>query len=323
MISFSAFNRTVILLSAILIMAALWGADRIPGANFQMITFASLVSALLADVSSFSSRLKRAALWASYASAAQFLISITRELPFFQITVSTLFAYFTFLTLPDFRAGCIVMLIGYLGLSAPQGFLPAIGRSIDILAGVIIITAVTTLGNMMQKGKKEIPFSPQFSSPGQALELSAILGTGAILAEMLQLRQGQWVMMTILFINMSKAPGSSGRKFALQRIFAVPLGIIAGGFFLGTFYNMDYRFIWLLPFIGATGFFILYNYGDFFLFSIIFMITLTLFSDWMAGPYHRFNFWESFFSRTTATLLGALLELLLSQRRNIENRAVS
>jgi len=318
MFSFSAFNRTVILLSSVLIMAALWGADRIPGANLQMIVFSALVSGLLAEVTSLSSRLNTAALLVCYASSAQFLISITAPIPFLQITVSTLFAYFTFLTLPDLRAGCVVMLTGYLGLSAPPGFLPAIGRSIDLLAGIIIITAVTTLGNIPSKGQKNIHYVQRTSAARQALTLSAKLGIGALLAEILQLRQGMWVMMTLLFINMSKAPDSSGSRFAFQRIFAVPLGIIAGGFLLGTFYSIDNRFIWLLPFIGAMGFFILYNYGDFFLFSIIFMISLTCFSDWMAGTYHRFNFWESFFSRSIATLLGGLLELLLSQQQKIE-----
>jgi hypothetical protein len=42
------------------------------------------------------------------------------------------------------------------------------------------------------------------------------------------------------------------------------------------------------------------------------MITLTLFADWMSGAYHRFQFWDSFFLRSTATLFGALLELLFS-----------
>ena len=124
-------------------------------------------------------------------------------------------------------------------------------------------------------------------------------------------------MLTTLFIRMSETPGSSGEKLAFQRIFAIPLGIIIGGFLLGTFYRIDYRFIWLLPFVGATGFFILYNYGNFFVFSIFFIITLTLFSDWQAGSAHPFHFWDNLLFRGLATFLGALPELFLNRNNTL------
>ena len=121
---------------------------------------------------------------------------------------------------------------------------------------------------------------------------------------------------------MSKTSDSPGEKLAWQRIWAVPAGIIIGGFLLGTFYQIDYRFIWLLPFIGATGFFILYNSGNFFLFSIIFMITLTFFADWLTGDGNRFNFWNNFFARTAATWIGAVIELLAGYSRKYEKGEV-
>ena len=136
---------------------------------------------------------------------------------------------------------------------------------------------------------------------------------------MLQLKQGSWIMLTILFIRMCMSSASSGRKLALQRIFAIPIGVVVGGFLLGTFCRMDYRFVFLVPFVGALGFFVLYNYGDFFLFSIIFMAALTVASDWIAGPYQRINLWESFFARSISTGLGTLLELLFLNRQSMEN----
>ena len=309
MFSLSAFNRTMILLSAMLFMAAAWGIGRIPDANLLIVVFTSLVSALLADVRSFNYRLKMAATWAAYASVVQLLFSVSNGIPLLQIIFSIVLALFTFSTSADYRAGCIIMLTGYLGTFAPPGILPALGRCIDILVGVIIIMAVTTLGNAGAEEKQgSVPPMLRYS-PHQTLILSAKLGIGTVVSEILQLQHGAWIMLTILFINMSKTPDSSGKSLAFQRIFAVPAGIIIGGFLLYTFSRIDTRFIWLLPFIGASGFFILYNYGDFFLFSIIFMVTLTFFSNWISGAYHRFNFWETFFSLTVAAVLGALLEL--------------
>ena len=309
MVSFSAINRTAVLLLAVVFMALGWGVFRMPEANLLEVTFTSLVSALLADVSSFRSRFKLALLWGCYGSAAQFLISVSGGAPFLKILVSSLFAYFTFLTL-DRRAGCIVMLTGYLSFFAPSGFLPAVGRIFDLFAGVAVILIVTALGNGSAVKEKSFTSCPYSSR--QALVIASELALGTFITELFQLQQGAWIMMTVLFINMCKTPGVSEEKLALERILAVPAGIITGGLLLGIFYRIDQHLIWLLPFIGAAGFFILYSEGNFFLFSIIFMITLTLFADFMAGPYHQFHFWNSFFSRSFATLLGALPELFLN-----------
>jgi hypothetical protein len=312
MFSFSAIDRTAVLLLAVVLIALGWGVFRLPADNLLVVTFASLSSALLVDVRPFRNRLKQALIWGCYAGAAQFLPAVSAGSPFLKCLVTTLFAYFTFLTLADRRAGCIVMLVGYLGFFAPPGFLSALGRWFDLLTGVGVILIVTALGNC-RPAKETLPavsFSP-FSGK-EALLLAAELGTGCFISEICQLHQGPWIMMTMLFINMCRTPGASEEKLALQRILAVPAGIIIGGLLLGVFYRIDQRLIWVLPFIGAAGFFVLYNDGNFFLFSIIFMITLTLFADFQAGPYHKFHFWDSFFSRSLATLLGALPELFLN-----------
>ena len=314
MLSFAAFNRTVLVLASMLLMAALWGLGHIPGANLLLIVFTFLSSAFLVDIKPFRKRLLLTVAMTCYASAAQFLLSVSENMPFLQIIISALLPYFVFLTLPDYRAGCIVMITAYLAFSAPGGFLPAAERSADIFYSILIILVLTTLGNGGSADKKSA-FRFQKYSPHQALIMAAELGIAAWLFKVLNLRNGAWIMLTILFISMSETPHSPAKRLALQRIFAVPLGIITGGFLLESFYRMDYRFVYLIPFIGAGGFFIFYNYGDFFLFSIIFMITQTLLSDWMTGACCRFNLWDSFFSRSTATLLGALLELFLYSYR--------
>ena len=306
----SAFKRTEVLFSAMLMMAVLWGFIRIPGANLQMIVFAFLASSLLVENRFFSARLRDAVIWACYCAAVQFLISVTCEIPLLQTLLTSVLVYFVFRTLPDHRTGCMVMLVGYLALFAPTGWEEAVSRSMDIFVGILVVMAVTSLWNAGLE-RKEITTVSMKYTPYQAAMLAAELGVGMLIFRILDLAQGPWVMLTVIFIRMSETPGVSTAKLALQRIFAVPLGIIAGGFLLETFCRVDERFIYLIPLIGASGFFMLYENGDFFLFTLIFMITLTMFSNWMAGPYQRFDFWEIFFARTVAALLGASLELLL------------
>ena len=306
----SAFIRTILLLSSMLFMVVLWAAGHIPGVDFPLVAFTFLSSAFLVDVVPFQKRLLWALSMACGASAVQFLFSILHDLPAVQVIASAVLAYVVFLISPDHRAGCIVLITGYLTFSAPGGWLQVLDRSGAAGIGVLVIMLITSLGNAGKRGGGvEVTGMPY--SPYQALVLAAELGLGTLLCRLFQLKQGAWVMLTILFISMSETPHSPVKRLVFQRILAVPLGIIIGGFLLESFFRLDYRLFYLVPFIGAVGFFILYNYGDFFLFSIIFMLTLTLLSDLLTGPYHRFHFWDSFFSRSAATLLGALLELFM------------
>ena len=310
----SAVNRTMILFAAVLTMSLLWGFFHIPGANLLIVVFTSLSAALLTDIASFRRRLGMALILAFYASAAQFIVALTINFPALQIFLSTIFTYIVFATLPDFRAGCIVIITGCLAFFAPPGFRFAADRSIALFTGALVITAITAICHTDNSNDK-----PDCSCTNKrSLILAAEFGTGNLLFHLLQLKQGAWIMLTIMFITMSTTPQTTEQKRALQRIFAVPLGIITGGFLLETFFRMDYRFVYLVPIIGTAGFFILYNYGNFFLFSIFFMVTMTVFSDWMAGTYHRFNFWDTFFSRSVSSLIGALIVLAAvysSQRR--------
>lgn len=307
MISIPAFNRTLVLLSAMLAMSAAWGFYRIPGANLLIVVFTFLTSAWVVDIPSFQHRLLWTGVLAFYAACAQFLTAVFHGLALVQIIVLTIFSYITFSTLPDMRAGCIVMMIGYLSFFAPHGFLPAADRGIDILLSSAIIMLITTLCNINNKSK-----GAKFCSCSRrkSLVIAAELGTGNLLFQMLHLKQGAWIMLTILFITMADTPKTSAKILALQRIFAVPVGITAGGFFLETFCQTDYRFVYLVPVLGAAGFFLLYNDNNFFLFSLFFMITLTVFSDWLTGPYHQFHFLNTLLSRTISSFIGAIVVMI-------------
>ena len=312
MFSTSAVQRTTVLLSAMLGMTAAWGFLRLPGANMLMVVFTFLTSAFLMDVSSFRRRLKMTVILSLYASAVQFLITVWTEFPLGQMIAATFSAYFVFSTLPDLRAGCIVMITGYLAFFAPCISEEAVSRSMDILIGGAVVMIVTTLCHARKTDQSQVTVSPSPVSRRRCFYLAAALGTGNLLFRLLQLQQGPWIMLTVLFITMAETPENPGKKLAFQRIFAVPAGILFGGFLLETFSRTDQRLVYLIPFLGAIGFFLLYDQGDFFLFSLFFMVTLTFFSDWMTGPYHRFHFWDILFSRTLSSFLGAICFLIFN-----------
>ena len=314
MAAITAGNRTLVLLSAMLTISVAWGVLRIPDTDLPVAAFTFLTSAFLADESSFRARTAMALVLALYSSAAQLLIAVTPGLPVLQITLSTCFAFFTFASLPDFRAGCIVLLTGYLSFFAPSGFLSACGRAIDIFCGIIVILVITALCGL-NKTQTQIKYSP--CSIRKSVALAAQLGAGNLIFQLFQLDQGPWIMLTILFITMAETPEASEKKLALQRIFAVPAGIIAGGFLLSTFSRIDPRLVYLVPFIGAAGFFFLYKQGNFFLFSLIFMVTITVFSDWMTGAYTQVHFRETLMARSLSSLIGAILTVIFRKRSTV------
>lgn len=305
----SAVNRTIVLLSAMLTIVVAWGFFRIPDANILILTFTFLTAAFVVDIPSFRGRLEMAVRLACFGSTAQFFVAMLFDHPLLQVVVSTIFSGIVFRSLPDIRSSCIVLIVGYLAFSAPPGFQPAAGRVIDIFCGVPVIMTVTTLCRL-DDTRAEIKYIP--CSQRRSLILAAELGAGNLICQMFHLKQGAWIMLTILFVTMAETPENSGRELAIQRIFAVPAGIITGGFLLDIFCRTDHRLVYLIPVIGAAGFFFLYKYGNFFVFSLIFMITLTIFSDWMTGPYHRFHFLDILFSRSAASLLGAVLAIIFS-----------
>jgi hypothetical protein len=93
------------------------------------------------------------------------------------------------------------------------------------------------------------------------------------------------------------------------RIAAPPLGILAGGMFLGCFNATNYQMIYIIPFSGTLAFFLLYLKNNYFAFTFLFMFTLTLFTDWMLGTNSRFHFTNIMLSRCISTVIGAILLL--------------
>jgi len=299
------FRRTIAMLSSALLMVMSWGYFRFPHGNMLMATFAFLTSSLVVEVEGFENKVKLTVTMAVFAAAAQFLVGITADTAILRPLAAAVTAFFSLAVLPNRAGSCVVMIIGYLACFAQGGVIPALDRGGGIFFGVIIVTVVTSLTG--HKGE-----AAAFSSPfpiGVALLIAAELLLGHLAELFLQLKQGPWVMLTILFVYLAAQGGAAPEKLARSRIFSVPLGIFLGGWYMSCFCYFDYRFVYLVPFIGTLGFWVLYTYGNFFVFSVIFMMTFTIMVDWQTGDYHLFYLWELLFFRSLATLLGVILVL--------------
>ena len=303
----TVLKKTSALFAAMVMMITLWSFLHLPGASLPMVTFAFLSSAALCDISSFNRRVRCCIRMVCGAAAAQFLIGITAAHPAAAIIVSTLFSFFILAVIPERQNAIIVLITGFLSLSAPSGVSAILNRCIDIgVAGIAVLTVTTAVN----------AFNPSGSSgPGQnytfrqAAVISAEIAVGVTVLKIFKHGQLVWVILTVLFIHLAETAQSSFEDLVKQRIFATPLGILAGGLYLGCFNAVNYRMIYIVPFSGTAAFFMLYLKNNYFIFTFLFMFTLTVFTDWMLGTNSRFHFTEIMFTRCAATAAGALLLL--------------
>lgn len=108
---------------------------------------------------------------------------------------------------------------------------------------------------------------------------------------------------------MAKSPRTAIVKLSKQRLAATPLGIFLGGIYLASLCNLNYRWIYIVPLSGTLAFFVLYAKNDYFWFTVLFMFSLTVFTDWMLGTGNRFHFAEVMLFRSLATVIGGILLL--------------
>ena len=317
----TALKKSSALLAAMLIMAAAWSLLHLPGANLQMVTFAFLSATALCNVPDFNTRLNCCLQMVAASAAAQFVIGITANYPAARILIDLLITFFILIAIPEKQNAIIVLLVANLALFAPPGFSASLNRSMDIAVAGMVVLLVTTLNNFL------VPPSPQTANQTNSFSLreaaiiSAEVTTGFIIAQLFDHEQFYWIMLTILFIHLSATPKNPLPRLVKKRIAATPLGIFLGGFYLACFNTTGDRMIYIIPITGTLGFFMLYLKNDYFIFSLLFMFSLTLFSDWMLGTYQRYHFTELLVIRTLATVTGGIL--LLCGKKLMQKETVS
>ena len=303
-----AFERVLALTTGALMMIALWVFFRFPHANFLLAAFVFLTSANLVGVRNFSERLHRTAVSAVLAAMGQFMVGMTWNMPLLQVLLPAFFAW-GILTVCRRSDSCIILLISYFACFAEAGFLAAADRSLEIAVGAVVVTVVTGVvnGSLPEKIVSQEVQEPY--SCRRALMIAVLLAVGCCFWKFLHLKQGPWIMLTILFICQAQNGDSGVEELVYLRIFSVPLGILLGGLYISSFCGLDYRFVYWTVVIGTAGFAVLYFTGNYFLFTVLFMMTFTISADWLNGTVKPFYFLDFLFSRSISTTIGAILLL--------------
>jgi len=298
-----AWNSVMAMLTAALLMSFCWSFLRLPEANLLMVTFCFLSALILYPVADGWKRFRLLLPMAFCAMTLQFLIGICREDKLLLVILPSLAAAGILHFLPGRATACSMCIIGYLAFFAPGSWLPAADRACGIAVGIPIVLFANALfhSRLPEKSRADDRFSLSDS-----LQLGFLLGIGTWLAEALNMAQGAWIMLTILFICQFCCNSGNYAEASLERIIAVPLGLLLGGLFLGCLVFFDYRFIYLLFPFGAFSFYLLRRNGDFRGFTMLFMMAFSIYADWSTGDIHRFHFAEMVFQRTIATLIGSV-----------------
>ena len=312
------WHHVMALLTAALSMAFCWSFLRLPDANLLMVAFCFLSASVLYQVPDGRKRFRLLLPMAFCAMSLQFLIGICREDKWLLAILPALTAAGILRFLPGKVTSCSMCIAGYLAFFAPGSWLPAVDRAFGIALGIPVVLLATAFFHSHQP--EPDGFYGRFSTK-EVLDLGFLLGAGTWLAESLKMGQGAWIMLTILFVCQFSCGSGRYADASLDRIIATPLGLFLGGLFLGCLAFFDYRFIYLLFPFGAFSFYLLNRKGDFFWFTVFFMMAFSLYADWSTGDIHRFHFIQLLAQRSAATLIGTVLIFLYDGMRKGEGIA--
>ena len=316
----TVLKKSSALLAAMLTMTAAWCFLHLPGANLQMAAFAFLSSSALCSISDFNLRTRYCIQMVCGAAAAQFIIGITADYPLMRIIFSALFSFFILSAMPERQTAVIVLITGCLTLFAQQGITASLNRCMDIVFAGAVVLLITAISNIFVSDSKSC-FFPTAYTYRQAAIITAELSAGFMIFEISKHEQSAWIMLTVLFLLLAENPQTPQSFLAAQRMTATPLGILAGGMYLSCFCTANYRMIYIVPLTGTLSFFMLYLKNDYFIFTFLFMFTLTLFTDWMLGTGLRFHFTDIMLTRSAATVIGGVL--LLCGKNLMQKETVS
>ena len=306
--SFSgAWQHTMALLTAGLTMVICWSFFCFPQADLVVLSSCFLSTSVIFSIPSGWRRAAQLLPMSLSAAILQFLIGICREEKILLVILPVLTAALIFHYLPGRGASCAMCIAGFLSFFAPGGFLPAAERAWEIGLGIPMIL---TAGALFHSSVPEPAGFYETFSTKESCILAFMLGLGIWISESLKMAQGPWIMLTILFICQFAYGSGDYIRTSRDRIIATPAGLLLGGIYMGCLTYFDYRFIYLLVPIGVLGFYLLYRKNSFFLFTVFFMMTFSIYADWSTGDSRRFHFVELLFWRSAATLIGTGILLL-------------
>ncbi len=313
------FQKVLTMLIALIVILGLIIIFHFPSTNYQQVAVASFLSSTIFFEQS-SQYENFSLLWRMYLGiiSLEFIIGMTANYPIVQLIFFLVAVFFILRLIKNRNAAITVILIGYLNYYVTVDFTELINSSFELLISLSVGSLFGFVGqkilNLQKKQSNVQSFSLQ-----ETIHLCALLLLGSIIAELVNFHQRSWIVLTILFIYLAQNTANDLTIVAKQRIFSVPLGLWAGIIFLSNFTYLNYHFFYLIPLFGATGFFMLFYRGNFFLFSLFFMFSFMVIADYQTGYLHAFHSWQLLFYRSIATLIGAMLVIIFPDTRKEKN----
>jgi hypothetical protein len=307
-----ALHKSFTLLIAVLLMVVICSFNHLPYFNVQIVVFAFLASSVLFEVKENLERLRLLLKIYLSTSILQILMGISHNYLFAELILITC-ASAMILSWVDNRSAVMVIFINsYLNYFDNANFNVAISRVIELSISSFVAYLSSYIGHIF------LPFpskniTPQLYSKNEKISIICEILTAILLANLFSLKQGIWVILTIFFIRLAIDETHTIEKLSARRILSVPLGLWFGIIFISSLTYLNYRFFYLVPFLGVCGFFTLYYYGNFFFFSLFFMFTFMIYTDYSVGVYNEFHPWQLLLGRSLATLYGALIVIIFTR----------
>ncbi|MBQ9788664.1 MAG: hypothetical protein IJW31_03595 [Lentisphaeria bacterium] len=306
-----ASTKVCTLFITFLIMIIITAFCRFPSVNLQVIVFAFLSSTVLFDVESAAERFNLVCRMFLSVSILQFAAGILGAYPLLQIIVFSFFSWYIAAFIRDKSAVFVVLIAGSLDFFVANNYQNLINRIVILLVGTLVALGVATCSRLLVKNIQIVNLQ---TTKLNAFCLSLMICSGLLIVELFKLKQGIWVILTIFFIGFAANEYQKIVQLAKARIYSVPLGLLSGMLYLSCFTNLDYRFFYLMPFLGAIGFFILYYSGNYFFFSFFFMLCFMLYADLSMGSSREFHAWQLIFARSLSSWLGVAILVIFGNK---------
>lgn len=302
-------NHAAVLTGAALLAALAWLLFRLPDGNVMLATSALMIAALIYDIRDFPGRLSVIFWTCLLAAGMQFLFSVLGGWKFAILAVPALYGYAVLRLLPNRGSACIVLLIGHLGLSATPGWYPGVMRGIDFIATFFALLAAAAFIPLIHAPRRWHDAWTGAFPPADALRISVLTAFGTYLMAATKMPEGIWIPLTVMFLYLRGTRGDMGGVI-LARIYGTFCGLLAGWLFLVLFAWFDFRTTYLLILLMGVGYFIQYYTGNYFVYTIFFMMGFCLYADILTPVNGALHFRELLCSRTLATAIGAFLTLI-------------
>ncbi len=278
---------------------------KLPNQNVITVVCAILPIGVIQSAPDFKSRIRRMAGVVLAAAFLQFTVAMSAPFKMLLPALPGIVTLLYFLYIPDTALAAVAVVIGWLAIDAPPGWLPALDRGISMLfSAVAVLTAVTIAGAAPKKPVHRV------SCQG-AFRITLVILLCAWLEKSLHLPQGNWLVLTVTLLYTAGKHTSSN---AALRAVWTPAGLVMAFLFMADFTFFDYRFAYILPLWGAFTFILYEKTGNYGIFCAMFMAALALYADISVPVLNGVNM---LFMRFFNTLLASVLVILFSPEESL------